>query len=131
MCCGYLLMPFWKFIVATALGKGVVKVNGQAVFFVIIFGSSFFQVVKSGLDSFSAVLQGFIGKDFVLGQRVEQVRNKLIRKFEMQSRFKPEKLMGERTFLDATSIKELFAKNDDAEDIAKRVLSTWDKNRDG
>merc|ERR1712136_487446 len=27
MCCGYLLMPFWTFFIATALGKGVIKVN--------------------------------------------------------------------------------------------------------
>lgn len=32
MCCGYVLMPFWTFFIATAFGKGVVKVNVQAFF---------------------------------------------------------------------------------------------------
>ena len=38
MCCGFLLVPFWTFFGATMLGKGLVKVNGQAVFFIALFG---------------------------------------------------------------------------------------------
>merc|ERR1712025_43692 len=45
--------------------------------------------------------------------------------------FKPDKLMGTNTHLDATSIKEIFSKSDDADSIAQRVLKKWDKNRDG
>lgn len=37
MCCGHFLMPFWTFFGATVLGKSVVKVNMQIVFFVTVF----------------------------------------------------------------------------------------------
>ena len=45
MCCGYLQMPFWTFFLATALGKGVVKVNFQALFFITLFHNEFFKRV--------------------------------------------------------------------------------------
>uniref|UniRef100_A0A7S0R933 Vacuole membrane protein 1 n=1 Tax=Chlamydomonas leiostraca TaxID=1034604 RepID=A0A7S0R933_9CHLO len=37
LCCGAFRMPFWSFFGATLLGKAVVKVNGQALFFVALF----------------------------------------------------------------------------------------------
>jgi hypothetical protein len=37
ICCGHFLMPFWEFFGATLLGKGVIKVSGQAAFFVALF----------------------------------------------------------------------------------------------
>lgn len=37
ICCGAFLMPFWEFFGATLIGKGVVKVSGQAMFFVALF----------------------------------------------------------------------------------------------
>mmetsp|Transcript_2335 Transcript_2335/g.5234 ORF Transcript_2335/g.5234 Transcript_2335/m.5234 type:complete len:435 (+) Transcript_2335:584-1888(+) len=40
ICCGAFKMPFWSFFTATLLGKGVVKVNGQAAFFVALFMKS-------------------------------------------------------------------------------------------
>merc|ERR1712241_447294 len=61
MCCGYVLMPFWTFFIACCLGKGVVKVNLQAFFFVNLFGSRAFKVMLSGLDSVNTVLQGIFG----------------------------------------------------------------------
>lgn len=37
ICCGAFLMPFWQFFGATVIGKGVIKVSGQAMFFVALF----------------------------------------------------------------------------------------------
>lgn len=37
ICCGAFLMPFWEFFGATLIGKGVIKVNGQALFFTMLF----------------------------------------------------------------------------------------------
>jgi vacuole membrane protein 1 len=37
ICCGHFLMPFWEFFGATLIGKGVIKVSGQAAFFVALF----------------------------------------------------------------------------------------------
>lgn len=37
ICCGAFKMPFWSFFGATLIGKGVIKVSGQALFFVALF----------------------------------------------------------------------------------------------
>ncbi|KAI8471894.1 MAG: hypothetical protein J3K34DRAFT_226103 [Monoraphidium minutum] len=37
ICCGAFRMPFWSFFGATLIGKGGVKVSGQALFFVALF----------------------------------------------------------------------------------------------
>lgn len=37
ICCGAFLMPFWEFFGATLIGKGVIKVTGQTLFFVSLF----------------------------------------------------------------------------------------------
>merc|ERR1712241_1588636 len=66
MCCGYLLMPFWTFFVATACGKGIVKVNLQAAFFVNLFGSNFFHVLATLVDSLNSTMSQIMGRDFEL-----------------------------------------------------------------
>jgi uncharacterized membrane protein YdjX (TVP38/TMEM64 family) len=37
ICCGHFQMPFWEFLGATLIGKGVIKVNGQSLFFTALF----------------------------------------------------------------------------------------------
>jgi hypothetical protein len=37
ICCGAFLMPFWEFFGATLIGKGMIKVSGQSMFFVSLF----------------------------------------------------------------------------------------------
>mmetsp|Transcript_80957 Transcript_80957/g.262223 ORF Transcript_80957/g.262223 Transcript_80957/m.262223 type:complete len:500 (-) Transcript_80957:473-1972(-) len=131
MCCGYVLMPFWTFFIATCCGKGIVKVNLQAVFFVALFGSAFFQIMLSGLDSFNGALQNLVGRDFQLKLLAEKGRQKLVRQFEQQSRFLPEKLFeGKGRNLDLAGLRQVYTKHDDSEAIAKRVLQEWDTNRD-
>merc|ERR1712176_1250989 len=78
MCCGYVLMPFWTFFIATSLGKGVVKVNLQAFFFVMLFGTGFFKMLLTGLESVNSALQSAVGKDFQLRQLAETGRAKLV-----------------------------------------------------
>jgi vacuole membrane protein 1 len=37
ICCGAFKMPFMQFFGATLIGKGVIKVTGQSIFFVSLF----------------------------------------------------------------------------------------------
>mmetsp|Transcript_10404 Transcript_10404/g.24931 ORF Transcript_10404/g.24931 Transcript_10404/m.24931 type:complete len:501 (+) Transcript_10404:2-1504(+) len=131
MCCGYLLMPFWTFFIATALGKGVVKVNGQAFFFVNLFGSGFFKVLLSLIDSVNSSLEGIVGKDLGLSQTVVKFRNKLLSQFELQSRVSPEKLFAGRSELNLEALRTLYSKYEGSDAIADRVLAEWDTSKDG
>ena len=47
MACGQFLMPFWTFFGATFIGKALIKVNLQAIFFVVLFtGSNVENIVR-------------------------------------------------------------------------------------
>jgi membrane protein YqaA with SNARE-associated domain len=130
MCCGYLLMPFWTFFLACCLGKGVVKVNGQAVFFVTLFGSQFFQVLLSCMDPVEAMLKSATGKDWQLQQFLSTKRAFLVKQFKQQERFFPDQLsrvIGKGESLDHGELVELY--EDDS--IAKRILAEWDVSKDG
>jgi len=132
MCCGYLLMPFWTFFVACCLGKGIIKVNGQAMFFVNLFGSAAFQIMLSGLDTVNGALTGIVGKDLGLRALAEKGRTSLILKFEQQSRFPAQKLFSNgESRLDLDAVKRVFSKWDDSDVLAKRVIQAWDTNKDG
>jgi len=48
ICCGHFLMPFWSFFLATFIGKALLKVNGQACFFIVLFTEEYL----SGLVGF-------------------------------------------------------------------------------
>lgn len=132
MCCGYLMMPFWTFFFATALGKGVVKVNGQAVVFVNLFGSSFFHVLVSGVDSINSTMSGVVGTDLGLTDKVVRGREKLLNQFQLQSRVMPEKLfLGQDGDLDISDLKIMYDKYDQSGQVAPRVLEAWDKDGNG
>eukprot|EP00931_Biecheleriopsis_adriatica_P065334 TRINITY_DN3989_c0_g2_i1.p1 TRINITY_DN3989_c0_g2~~TRINITY_DN3989_c0_g2_i1.p1 ORF type:complete len:534 (-),score=109.10 TRINITY_DN3989_c0_g2_i1:79-1593(-) len=132
MCCGYLLMPFWTFFIATALGKGVVKVNGQAVVFVNVFGSDAFQVMLRGVDYINGLVKSITARDFDLSTKVSGLRGKLVAKFQQQSRFTPEKLFkgDDDGKLVLSEIEKLYASQDDSGTIANRLLGQWDANGD-
>jgi len=133
MCCGYLMMPFWTFFLATALGKGVVKVNLQAIVFVNLFGSGFFHVLATGVESLNHSLAGVVGKDFGLKTLLVKGRTTLLQQFELQSRVSPHKLFvgQEDGDLDIEDLKEMYAKYSGGSQIAERVLGHWDKDANG
>lgn len=132
MCCGYLMMPFWTFFLATALGKGVVKVNLQAALFVNLFGSGFFHVLATGVESIDHTLSGVAGKQLGLKDLVVKGRTKLVQQFELQSRVLPEKLFaGQEGDLDIHDVRHLYRKYSSGDEIAERVLQAWDKNTNG
>jgi len=132
MCCGYLLMPFWTFFLACACGKGLVKVNLQALFFVNLFGSGFFQVILSAVDSVNGALLSTVGKDFDLRSLAVKGRTKLVLQFESQSRFLPDKILqSSPKGLDLAAVTKLFQKFDGSEAVAARVLKEWDTDGDG
>merc|ERR1712139_141651 len=95
MCCGYLLMPFWTFFLGCAIGKGAIKTNGQAAFFVNLFGTEAFKVLVRGVDSLNGFVKNLSGKDFDLAAKFQNIRQMLVQKFEFQSRFPPSKLLQE------------------------------------
>jgi membrane protein YqaA with SNARE-associated domain len=140
MCCGYLMMPFWTFFLATLLGKGVVKVNGQAVFFVNLFGKGFFTILCNGLDKLNALLQQLVNKDLGLRPLMEKGRGKLLTKMQAQARFPLDKLFTGRSgffgiFSSSTlgldDIAALYKGHGDAEAIAGRIMQEYDTSGDG
>lgn len=131
MCCGYLMMPFWTFFLATALGKGVVKVNGQAIVFVNLFGSNFFQILIGFIGRVNGVVTKLTGNDMELSNLVAQGRDKILHKFELQSRVFPEKLLGGKSALGLADLQGLYLKYDPAGEKAARVLRSLDRNGDG
>jgi hypothetical protein len=131
MCCGYVLMPFWTFFIATSCGKGLVKVNLQALFFIGLFGSAAFEIMLSGVDSLNGTLKSVIGKDLDLRSLAVKGRTKIVRQFEGQSRFMPEKLFEGRKALDLAALKEVYKQFDNVDVVADRVLKEWDASGDG
>jgi len=51
MVCGYFLMSFQKFFVATWMGKGLIKVNVQALVLIILFTQSYLERLLHGIDT--------------------------------------------------------------------------------
>lgn len=132
MCCGYVLMPFWTFFIATCIGKGLIKVNLQAIFFVALFGSAAFEIMLSGLGTVDSAAAAVLGKELQLRGLMERGRTKLVRQFELQSRFAPEKLFeGHGSHIDLQEMTQAFVKHDDSSSVAKRVLTHWDQDKDG
>eukprot|EP01127_Copromyxa_protea_P005541 TRINITY_DN15464_c0_g1_i1.p1 TRINITY_DN15464_c0_g1~~TRINITY_DN15464_c0_g1_i1.p1 ORF type:complete len:266 (-),score=62.30 TRINITY_DN15464_c0_g1_i1:57-854(-) len=50
VCCGHFLMPFWSFFLATWIGKGLIKVNLQACFFIVLFTEEYLATVVAGIE---------------------------------------------------------------------------------
>lgn len=83
-----------------------------------------------GIDSVNGAIAGVIGTDLGLRALAEGGRAKLVRTFEFQSRFSPNKLFAETQSIDINGLEKMYSKQDKAQDIAKRVLQEWDKNGD-
>lgn len=49
MTCGHFLIPFWTFFGATVLGKAVVKVHIQAIFYIVVFNVATLEFLEQGL----------------------------------------------------------------------------------
>ncbi|CBZ35481.1 hypothetical protein, conserved [Leishmania donovani] len=56
MACGQFLMPFSTFFSATLIGKAVIKVNLQAVFFIVLFSGDIIERIMQRLGSSAASL---------------------------------------------------------------------------
>merc|ERR1719305_1696735 len=107
---------------------GVVKVSGQAVFFVNLFGTNGFALLTVALDGISSAL-ATVGINAPLSTKVAGLRGTLIRKFADQSRFKPEHIFKEgATKLSLDDLANLYSKHDDSQDIAKRVSRVLTRN---
>jgi membrane protein YqaA with SNARE-associated domain len=50
ICCGHFLMPFWSFFLATFIGKALIKINGQACFFITLFTEKYVASVVSWVE---------------------------------------------------------------------------------
>jgi len=132
MCCGFLVMPFWTFFLATLLGKGLIKVHLQVAFLLNVFGLDFFQVLLSVIHYANGLIQSAGGVDLALRQLAMNLRGKLVRQFELQRRIVPELLFVDRHVgLAHKDISEHYGNYDDSDAIARRVLRKWDRNKDG
>ncbi|CAM39604.1 conserved hypothetical protein [Leishmania braziliensis MHOM/BR/75/M2904] len=56
MACGQFLMPFSTFFSATLIGKAVIKVNLQAIFFIILFSGDVIERIMQSVGSNAAAL---------------------------------------------------------------------------
>ncbi|RLN59671.1 hypothetical protein BBJ29_004012 [Phytophthora kernoviae] len=65
ICCGHFLMPFWTFFGATLIGKALIKVNLQAVFFITIFTDAHLKRVEAIIGQITPAQWG-------LGSRVSE-----------------------------------------------------------
>jgi len=50
ICCGHFLMPFWTFFLATFIGKALIKVNGQACFFITLFTEKYLSALVAWIE---------------------------------------------------------------------------------
>ncbi|KNC52354.1 transmembrane protein 49, partial [Thecamonas trahens ATCC 50062] len=53
LACGHFLIPFWVFFGATFIGKALIKVNGQALFFITIFRKEYLDVLVRFVERFT------------------------------------------------------------------------------
>eukprot|EP00123_Amoebidium_parasiticum_P015743 comp23128_c0_seq1/m.37288 comp23128_c0_seq1/g.37288 ORF comp23128_c0_seq1/g.37288 comp23128_c0_seq1/m.37288 type:complete len:421 (-) comp23128_c0_seq1:433-1695(-) len=74
ICCGHFLMPFWTFFGATLIGKAVIKVNMQAVFFITLFTDRYLERVVGVVDQLTP-------EGLKLGDQVEEFLMKQQQRF--------------------------------------------------
>jgi vacuole membrane protein 1 len=76
ICCGHFLMPFWTFFSAVFIGKAVIKVAGQLVFFTAIFS----QISRNYLRDFAVSAALRVG---VKSETVHAAFDQALRKFSV------------------------------------------------
>eukprot|EP00008_Paramoeba_atlantica_P010671 CAMPEP_0201477244 /NCGR_PEP_ID=MMETSP0151_2-20130828/2303_1 /ASSEMBLY_ACC=CAM_ASM_000257 /TAXON_ID=200890 /ORGANISM="Paramoeba atlantica, Strain 621/1 / CCAP 1560/9" /LENGTH=277 /DNA_ID=CAMNT_0047857891 /DNA_START=370 /DNA_END=1203 /DNA_ORIENTATION=- len=74
ICCGHFRMPFWTFFGATLLGKGFVKVNLQALFFITMFSEAYLEKVLHVVSKISP-------EDWDLDSKIMSVWEEALKKF--------------------------------------------------
>jgi vacuole membrane protein 1 len=74
MACGQFLMPFWTFFSATLVGKALIKVNLQAIFFIVLFsGDNIERLMRSLGHTAAGVLPASLHVDAAVERAVEAV----------------------------------------------------------
>lgn len=74
MACGQFLMPFWTFFSATFIGKALIKVNLQAIFFIVLFsGDNIERLMRSLGHTAAGVLPASLRVDAAVERAVEAV----------------------------------------------------------
>lgn len=119
MACGWLDMPLSTFLGATLLGKSLIKTTLQAIFFINVFSKNFFDSIATAFDSLDFVLP----TPLELGKLLGSQRQKLIYKFELQSRMTVTELLNGASSLDADAIRDEFCKV--ASSCGKRAGKKW------
>jgi membrane protein YqaA with SNARE-associated domain len=70
ICCGQLLMPFWKFFGAVFIGKAIIKINLQAFFFITLFSKMYRDKVVSFLTYLFSFFQNKINFDEIFQEYI-------------------------------------------------------------
>ncbi|KAL4513802.1 hypothetical protein Ndes2526A_g03517 [Nannochloris sp. 'desiccata'] len=72
ICCGHFLMPFWEFFGATLIGKGIIKVSGQAAFFVALFRHDSRERILAILENILPTKVPYLPQSMTNGQTLAQ-----------------------------------------------------------
>jgi membrane protein YqaA with SNARE-associated domain len=125
MACGYLNMPFWSFLGGLIVGKAMIKVGGQSVFFCGLFGNDFFTV-------FTGLVGSLDFKNWGLAKKMTDKRAELMMAFKKQQRLVPDTFFKKyKGGLDREALEAMFKDEKEVVPIVSRVMKEWDANKDG
>jgi len=65
ICCGQILMPFWKFFLAVFIGKTIIKINLQALVFITIFSPTYLYKLINVLNVLLSWQSSFNIEEFI------------------------------------------------------------------
>jgi hypothetical protein len=100
--CGQFLVPFWKFFLATLLGKALIKTHIQTVFIILVCNAHLLELIEAGLEwvilhvpifaQFSSRIMSALGnaKDSFNGQvvaKVSQFHEQLLLSFLIKTKY--------------------------------------------
>jgi hypothetical protein len=118
-------MPFFQFLGGLVVGKAIIKVGGQSIFFCGLFGNDFFELVTGFVRSLDF-------KKWGIADTMKAKRADLIANFKKQQRLDPKRVLEKyKGALDRTALKDMYNKEKDVAPIVSRVMKEWDANKDG
>eukprot|EP00271_Cylindrocystis_brebissonii_P007389 TRINITY_DN20865_c0_g1_i1.p1 TRINITY_DN20865_c0_g1~~TRINITY_DN20865_c0_g1_i1.p1 ORF type:complete len:474 (+),score=90.53 TRINITY_DN20865_c0_g1_i1:161-1582(+) len=75
--CGHFLVPFWKFFLATALGKSLIKTSLQTIFIVTVFNAHSLELLEDALERVLANVPLLYNQVPAVMEAVEGLRERL------------------------------------------------------
>lgn len=82
ICCGAFQMPFWQFFGATLIGKGLIKVSLQSIFFVLLFRRASREALLEALEQLLPTKVPYLHLSSPPAQMLHHYVNSQIAKFQ-------------------------------------------------